>query len=69
MSWEYNGTLVAGGCCHVWTARYHIAVVQLVLGERIQTGLDGCDIIQNVVWPTAFKASWRHVDSSEVTGV
>ena len=68
MSWEHNGIL-AGGCSHVWSARYHIAVVQLVLGEYVQTNSDGHSIIQNIIWTTAFEGSWRHMDSGEVMGI
>ena len=68
MSQEHDGVL-SGGCHHVQSACYHIAVVQLVLGECVQTGLDGGGIVQNVIQTTAFEGSWRHVDSSKVMGV
>ena len=56
MSQEYTGVL-AGGCHHVWSACYHIAVVQLVLGQGIQTGSDGRGIVQTLYGPLLLKAA------------
>ena len=62
--------MLAGGCHHVQCAsHHHIAVVQLVLGECVQTGTDSGGIIQNIVWPTAFEDSRGTVDCGEVVGI
>ena len=68
MSQENNGAL-AGGCCHVRSACYHIAVVQVILGECLQTSVDSGGIIQNVVRATAFKGSRGNVDCSKIAGI
>ena len=61
--------MLAGGCHHVQHASYHIAEVGLVLGECIQTGVDGGGIVLNIVWATTFKGSRGNVDCSEVVGI
>ena len=64
-----NDGMLAGGCCHVWGACHHIAVVQLILGKCIQTNTDGGGIVQNIEGATAFEGSRGNVDCGEVAGI